>query len=60
MWNLERIDKHAEVHIEIGESGKECRATCGGSISGQVTVMLRQTFGFALHLYFVVEEESLY
>jgi hypothetical protein len=60
MFNLDRIDKYAEVRIEVGEPGNLCRVRTGSRLDGCVSVIPRQKFSFALHLYLVREDECIY
>ena len=62
MMELDRIDQHAEVHIEIANAtdARSARATAGGEIFGLVSVLLRKECSFAIHLYWSCVEESIF
>jgi len=60
MWNLDSIDKHAELHIVVnGTQDAQCRITCGTEITGVVSIFPRSDFGFGVNLVLLAEEESI-
>jgi hypothetical protein len=60
MWNLESIDKHAEVCMALdGQIDETCKCTAGEDISGTVMVIPKADFGFGVSIAMICEEESI-